>query len=325
MRHCIFNNNAFDPDSFWCVKGLKRFSKGRSDVNTGTLLLGVDGGGTRCRARLCATSGVKLGEATAGPANIRFGLSQSFSAVLHATTQCLGQAGLSPRDFPRIVACLALAGASEPAALAEAQEHEHPFRRAVITTDAHAACVGAHGGRDGGVIVVGTGTVGWAELRGRSYRVGGWGLPVSDEGGGAWLGCVARRRVLWAHDGHIPWTGLLTALFEQYRADPHAIVRWTSNAAPKDFGSLVPAIVDHASRGDPAAVELMQLAAGHVDALAQRLVSFGAERLALVGGLAAHIERWLAQDTRIHLVPPAGDALEGALQLARAAARSVAA
>ncbi len=131
--------------------------------------------------------------------------------------------------------------------------------------------------------------------------------------------------MLWAHDGHIPWTGLLTALFEQYRADPHAIVRWTSNAAPKDFGSLVPAIVDHASRGDPAAVELMQLAAGHVDALAQRLVSFGAERLALVGGLAAHIERWLAQDTRIHLVPPAGDALEGALQLARAAARSVAA
>ena len=67
---------------------------------------------------------------------------------------------------------------------------------------------------------------------------------------------------------------------------------------------------------------LMRLAAGHVDALAQRLMSMGAQRLSLVGGLSLHIERWLAPATRLHLSPPAGDALEGALQLARAAAES---
>ena len=193
-------------------------------MNTETLLLGVDGGGTLCRARLQAMSGELLGESMAGPANIRLDLQQSFSAVLEATTRCLRQAGLAPGDLARIVACLALAGASEPAALAQAQQYGHPFRKATITTDARAACIGAHGGRDGGVLVVGTGTVGWAELAGRSHRVGGWGPAVSDEGGGAWLGCEALRRVLWAHDGRIPWTPLLTAVFEQYEADPHAIV-----------------------------------------------------------------------------------------------------
>ena len=156
----------------------------------------------------------------AGPANIRLGLQQSFSAVLRATAECLRQAGLAPNDMARIVACLALAGASEPAALAEAQRYEHPFRKAMITTDARAACIGAHGGCDGGVLVVGTGTIGWAELAGRSHRVGGWGPAVSDEGGGAWLGCEALRRVLWALDGRIPWTPLLTAVFEQYARTP---------------------------------------------------------------------------------------------------------
>ena len=289
-----------------------------------SLLLGVDGGGTRSRARLCAISGVKLGEGSAGPANIRFGVRQSFAAVLEATMQCVSQANLSARDLSRMTACLALAGACEPTAFAAAQKYEHPFRKAIITTDAHAACLGAHGSRDGGIIVVGTGTVGWAQLKGRSHRAGGWGLPVSDEGSGAWLGCEALRRVLWAHDGRIPWTPLLSILFKQFQS-PFAIVRWCSTALPRDFGLLAPAIVHHADRGDPAGVELMQYAAGHVDELAARLVALGANRLALAGGLAAHMEPWLAPTTQNHLVPAAGDALTGALQLARAAAISFAA
>src|SRR3954463_15457004 len=174
-------------------------------MSTETLLLGVDGGATLCRARLQAMSGELLGESMAGPANIRLDLQQSFSAVLQAATPCLRQAGLAPGDLARIVACLALAGASEPAALVQAQQHGHPFRKAMITTDARAACIGAHGGRDGAVLVVGTGTVGWAELAGRSHRVGGWGPAVSDEGGGAWLGREALGPRLWGQGWCLGW------------------------------------------------------------------------------------------------------------------------
>jgi glucosamine kinase len=287
---------------------------------TDLLLLGVDGGGTRCRARLATTGGTTLAEAVAGPANIRLDMEESFAAVFQAGAQCLRQAGLSTRDSGRIVACLGVAGASEPGCRAAAQRHRHPYHDMVVTTDAQAACVGAHAGRDGAVIVVGTGSIGWAEVAGRQFRFGGWGLAVSDEGGGAWLGREALRRLLWAHDGRIPWTGLLSALFERFHSDPHAIVRWSANAAPKDLGSLAPAIVDHLAANDPVAVELMRRAARHVDALAARLISIGADRLCLVGGLAGPIEPWLADETKRHLVQPAGDALDGALRLAAAAA-----
>ena len=287
------------------------------------LLLGIDGGGSRCRARLCTISGAMLSEGTAGSANVRLGVEQSFASVHEATVQCMSGAGLSSRDVNRVVACLALAGASEPSQLEAARAREHPYRKAVFVTDAEAACIGAHGGRNGGVIVIGTGSIGWAVLDGRQYRIGGWGWPISDEGSGAWLGCEALRRALWACDGRIAWTPLLRSLIARFQSDPHAIVAWMTDALPKDFASFAPEIIEHACAKEPVAVELLRLAGGHIDALARVLVNLGADRLSLVGGLAAPIEPWLADATRHHLVAPRGDALAGALQLAREAAESL--
>jgi glucosamine kinase len=280
-------------------------------------LLGVDGGGTNCRVRLADIAGNTLGEGKAGPANIRLGLEASLAAVLQAARQCLAEAGLGEAGFAQTIACLALAGATEPRELEAAQLYPLPFRHWIVTTDAHAACVGAHGGRDGGVVIVGTGSIGWAITGGRHYRVGGWGLPLGDEGSGAWLGRAAMRRVLRAYDGRIAWTPLLTRLFEQFEADPHAIVRWAASARPGDFGALAPAVVEQAARDDSAAVELMRRAADHLNSLVVRLLDLGVDKVALSGGLAAPLEARLAPDVRKHLVPPAGDALSGALRLAR--------
>jgi len=97
-------------------------------VNSEVLLLGIDGGGTNCRARLTAFSGKVLGESVTGPANLRLGPEQGFAAVVEAATLCLEHTGLPRKHLARIVACLALAGASEPSHLAAAQAYKHPFQ-----------------------------------------------------------------------------------------------------------------------------------------------------------------------------------------------------
>jgi glucosamine kinase len=194
----------------------------------------------------------------------------------------------------------------------------------MVTTDAHAACLGAHGNHDGGVIVAGTGTVGWAIVRGQTRRVGGWGMPISDEGSGAWLGCEAVRRLLWALDGRIAVTGLLEALADKFDNDPHAVVAWSHAASPGEFASLAPEVFEHARRDDPVARELVALAARHIDVLAERLIASGATRLALVGGCAPFLASSLRERTKLHLVEPAGDGLSGALHLAHSVAISLA-
>jgi glucosamine kinase len=112
-------------------------------------------------------------------------------------------------------------------------------------------------------------------------------------------------------------------LFADFAEDPHAIVSWTATASPRDFGSFAPCIADCAGRGDAAATELMKMAAAHIDRLAARLVALGAPRVALVGGFAAAARPWLAEETRNHLVEPAGDAVQGSLTLARSAAEAL--
>lgn len=279
-------------------------------------LLGVDGGGTRCRARLARRSGQLLGEGLAGPANLRHGFVEAFAAVLDAAGQCLAAAGLLPSALGQTKACLALAGASEPDQLDAARRHPLPFAQTLITTDADAACIGAHGGRDGAVVIIGTGSIGWGIVDGRRHRVGGWGAAVSDEGSGAWLGREAIRRVLWAHDGRSEWTPLLDCVFARFGRDPHAVVRWSATAAPRDYGDIAPLVIAEAARGDAAAIELAHLAAGHIGFLIGRLDRIGTPRIALVGGLAAAIEPYLPVATRRRLVAPLGDALAGALRIA---------
>jgi glucosamine kinase len=72
-------------------------------------LLGVDGGGTQCRARLADRAGTILGQGVAGPANVRLGLETSLAAVLGAARQCIAEAGFGEAAWARTTACLALA------------------------------------------------------------------------------------------------------------------------------------------------------------------------------------------------------------------------
>lgn len=315
------NYNAEGP--FWGSFAFRMVNVQRPQVEKPALILGVDGGGTKCQARLYTLAGKVLGSGKSGPANVRFGLEESFASIFDAARQCLSEAGLPGRERERIVACLALAGVSEPSERAAAEKYPHPFLRVVITTDAHAACVGAHAGRDGGVIVAGTGAIGWAVIQGRQYRCGGWGFPISDEGSGAWLGCEIIQRTLSAFDGRIGWSPASHAVFEHFQSDPHAIVRWLTHAKPRDFAHFAPLVVEHAEAGDESAAELMRLAASHVDTLALRLTEVGARKLALAGGLAPKLEPWLSAATRMKLVAPAGDAIDGATRLARAEAEAL--
>ncbi|MGA7326812.1 MAG: BadF/BadG/BcrA/BcrD ATPase family protein [Rhodomicrobium sp.] len=285
-------------------------------MNSDFLLLGVDGGGTSCRARLCTFSGATVGEGLAGAANVRVNLEESCEAILAAAAQCLESSALISEPST-IFACLALAGASDPAIIERLQDYRFPFRAVTFVTDSYAACIGAHRGKDGGVIIVGTGSIGEGIIAGNHYRVGGWGFPVSDEGSGAWLGCELIRRTLQALDGRLQWTPLLLRISRKFASDPHAIVRWMTDARPGDFATLASLAAEYATRDDPIGCELMRTAALHVETLARTLRSHGVKRLALSGGLSTAIAPWLSSEIRSWFVEPAADALSGAIEIAR--------
>jgi glucosamine kinase len=150
----------------------------------GTTYLGIDGGGTRCRARIEDENGTVLGAANSGPATTRIGFENAWRSIMEATEAAAAQAGLTREDFARMQAGIGLAGLGRRGAEAALNKIAHPFASVIFISDGLAACLGAHSGADGAIVVAGTGSVGVGLIDGREIRLAGYGFPVSDEGSG---------------------------------------------------------------------------------------------------------------------------------------------
>lgn len=283
-----------------------------------TWLLGIDGGGTRCRARLTEAGGQVLGEGLGGPANIRLGLATAWTGILQAVDAALATAGLDRSILDRTRIGLGLAGiVTEADGVATAQAAPLRFAAVAAVSDAHAACLGATGGADGAILITGTGSQGFALVGGVAHAIGGYGFPASDQGSGAWMGREAVRAALLAHDGLAPRGPLAHAVLDRLGGGPDEIVPWSFAAKPADYAALAPLVLEHAA--DPAADAILRRAADDLAAMVRRLVELGAPTVSLVGGLAGPLLPWLPDDVRPSLAPPRGDAMDGALILARRA------
>jgi len=286
-------------------------------VQHSTLFVGVDGGGTGCRARIESANGDLLGTGIAGPAALRLGIDRALGEVEKACRAALDEAGLPPDALKSAHAAMGLAGVGRKGALEELEQRPHPFRSIIYVNDANIACIGAHAGRDGGIVIVGTGSVGYAVVGDREARVGGYGFPISDEGSGADLGLHAIRLALRAYDERALGSSLTRDVMARFHNDPFDAVAWMDRANATDYATFAPLVMRHADTGDPVARRIVRDAGEQIDELVRRLFECGATRIALLGGLASSMQPWLSPDVQRRLVPVEGDAVDGALLLAR--------
>ena len=289
-------------------------------TTTPLYFIGVDGGGTRCRARLRNRSGKILGEGQGGASNIRLGLSLVWSNLMVAVDEALKQAQLTHADLPDIHIGLGLAGIASATGAQVTIDSGPRFGNIRASSDAHAACLGAFGGEDGAILIAGTGSAGYQFVNGVGHSVGGWGFEVGDDGSAAGLGRSALRAALRSFDRIAPSSALTQEIIDFFGGQTADVIAFVTTATPSDFGSLAPMIMGHAQAGDVVAMRLVQDVADEIGRYIARLRDKGARRIALVGGLADPITPWLNPAVRELLTDPEHDAIEGALLLAQGAA-----
>jgi glucosamine kinase len=120
-------------------------------VIKGALYLGIDGGGSGCRARIEDEYGAALGEGRSGPATTRLGVDEAWRSIMRACAAAAEQAGVAREDFALMRAGIGLAGLGRRGAEAALAELTHPFGSVRFISDGLAACLGAHGGADGSI------------------------------------------------------------------------------------------------------------------------------------------------------------------------------
>ncbi|ESY87757.1 N-acetylglucosamine kinase [Mesorhizobium australicum] len=278
-------------------------------------VLGIDGGGTSCRAALATADGAVVGRAKSGAANIRTDLTGARSNIVDAARQAFIAAGQDPDLIPQTPAILGLAGANV-GTYRQQLEAILPFSTSRVETDAEIALEGAVGSGDGAMAILGTGTAYMARKDGKSRAIGGWGFQVGDQGSGARIGRDLLEQTLLAHDGVRLASPLTDSMMAVFRNNPEDVVEFTTNAKPGDFGGFAPKVFEHAQKGDIVANWILDKAVADVEASLGALDLAAGAPLCLLGGLAPLYAPRLSERYRALLKEPLDDALGGAVQMA---------
>ena len=275
--------------------------------------IGVDGGATRCRARLRDSAGVELGESSGGAANIHVDFAAAIDAMRGAIADVLTKSGLGAADRAHVAIGFGLAGLSDAGDAARVVAAFPGFAFVRAANDATAACIGAHAGQDGGLVSAGTGSFAVARVQGRETIVGGRGFALGDDGSGSHIGLDALRAATRAADGLGPASALTAAMIDAFGGDVVAMVRWARTAAPGDFGAFAPRVLAHAATGDPVALGIVARAADAIATLTRRALDLGAARVALAGGVGEALRPCLKPGLEAFLQRPLCDAADGAI------------
>jgi N-acetylglucosamine kinase-like BadF-type ATPase len=285
----------------------------------GVLVLGIDGGGSKCAVvlarRAAAGAGFMhiVGRGRGGPANPRVaGHDVARASITTAVEAAFADAGLGPQTVA--AACLGLAGVGLPedrdAVLAWATQ-AGLADKVLVVPDGLLPFADGVAEPWGVVLIAGTGSLALALRRGETLsattaadRCGGWGPLLGDEGSGHTIGLAALKAAMRAADGRGPETILREALLRRFAVTEAAELVGRLHAPDvgrREIADVAREVIAAADVGDPVASAIIAAAAAdlaaHVRTLALRgEFAAGVYPLRLAGGLltgAATLRRLL--------------------------------
>lgn len=248
---------------------------------SGKLWIGIDGGGTKTTAVIGDESGHLLAVAKGSSGNLTaISTEQLYTLINELIDQLLLKTGAAFTDIEIIFA--AMAGADRQAdqqKIYDAFKQSPVLEKLKIKSDIHAALAAGTWGSEGTLLIAGTGAIIFGYEQQKTFRVGGWGYLLGDEGSGYHLGKLAIRAVLKAHDVKVPLKPF------QEKILTHFNVLSPDQLITKIYGSLNPVTAI-------SSVSRIVLDEFEEDLLAQSIVSAVQEALMeLIGSAYSRIDR----------------------------------
>lgn len=274
-----------------------------SDKNK--FFLGIDGGGSKCKAIIVDTNNNILGTGISGPANPLHGYEQAIHSITESAELAVKDAGLVDVELKDLIAGVGLAGVNLPVLFEQMSNWQHPFKQMFLATDLLIACLGAHQGEDGAVMITGTGSCGFSYVDGHPYTLGGHGFPHGDKGSGAWFGFQAANHVLMSLDGLKEPSSINGKLLSLLNVkDGLEMVETIAGKPAAFYAKMANLVFDAAEEGDDVAKAIVAEGAGYISGVARQLAKQKPPRISLIGGLTPRIKPWLDQDVKDKLEEP---------------------
>ena len=245
-------------------------------------VMGVDGGATKTEAAVLDLQEQTVYRASGGPSNEdAIGARAAVAALLEVAERAIAKASVPHHQLARVV--IAVAGTDTE----DITRHVRAERSDdwIVVNDVVAAWALATGAKPGVGAVSGTGSnVFGVGSRGATWRAGGWGHLLGDDGSGYWLGVNSIRAALHDRDATGPATALSDAVTEFFGAgsvEAVAAMAYTKPLTKAQIASFASRAAAVADGGDAVARELF-LRAGR-DLGTQIAVVIGQTGLAAAG------------------------------------------
>lgn len=280
------------------------------------ILVGVDGGATNCRVAICNENGHRIAEAHGGPSNIANQYDSAQATIVQTILDALQSIGKSRDDFDKVYAVLGVAG-NNLGDFGQRLEDDLPFAKSHVVNDGYITAKGALQNDDGAMAVLGTGSVFVSQVNQNIRSVGGWGFLLGDEGSGGKLGFHLFERTIYAEDGLFEHSPLTQAVIAEFNGKIGYLVEAAKAMRPHEFGEYAPRIIDAARNGDANAVQIMNDAVKWIEAQVNAVGFKDGMNFCVLGGLGPIFLPMLDEKFRAAYVTPKGNALDGALLMAR--------
>ena len=281
-----------------------------------SVIVAVDGGGSRCRLAAFNQSGDLLTRVSINShASLTMGPQAAWRSIAQGINSLATKLGKETSWKPDLL-MMGLAGALKQSRKDEILQLIPSYINCRLVSDGHAQLVGASGGEPGICLAVGTGSVlHWLDSNGRLGMAGGWGYPVGDEGSGAWLGMQALKHYVWHLDGRRISSAFIESLNEQVGSSVSDIQHWTTQSESSVLAQIAPLVFEHAANGDSLAQSIVTNAVRHC----MNLVNIAPADLPVyvVGGVGEQLRPLLQLELQERLYKARGDALRGLWQLSQ--------
>jgi N-acetylglucosamine kinase-like BadF-type ATPase len=251
---------------------------------------GLDGGGTKTAVAIADESGVVVHAFTSGPINFNgndeAAIRGNFEEIMRIIGEVCGGLDLCEQI------CIGAAGVSNPTVMPRLTSHVRDCGYQgglLITGDHDTALCGAQDNPYGMgmILIAGTGSICYGRNEaGLTYRAGGFGYLIDDEGSGYSIGRDLLTAVVRAEDGRSPKTAITQLVYERLQVDSvRGIVGFVydKRTDKKDIAALAPLLSEACALGDQAVLNIVEKSALSLLELAVPVV----ETLSLQEGVLA--------------------------------------
>lgn len=257
-------------------------------------VIGIDGGGTKTVGYIGNIQCEILGAAVAGPSNYHsVGLEETKRNIDLVIKRLIQASQIHIDDVCLISFGLAGVGRPEDEVIIKGLLKELNLdKKFILSNDAIAALVGAHGKAEGIVTISGTGSISLGiDIDGNMVRVGGWGHIFDDEGSGYDIGKMVLSSVFKAFDGRGKDTILTKAVLEYLGIKSvDYIIRYVYDALhnKERIAKLAPLALKGALEGDEISIHILERAADSLVLMTQTVIeklNNNVNEICFIGGI----------------------------------------